>query len=76
MLRDETGTHIFTGDSLFPGGVGNTAGLEQFSSLLGDVQRELFDRFDDDTIIHPGHGDATTLGAERPHLPAWAARGW
>ena len=76
VLRDETGTHIFTGDSLFPGGVGNTAGLEQFSSLLGDVQRELFDRFDDDTIIHPVHGDATTLGAERPHLPAWAARGW
>lgn len=69
-------THIFTGDSLFPGGVGKTHGAADFTSLLDDVTSQIFDRFDDDTVIHPGHGDSTTLGAERPQLDAWRARGW
>lgn len=69
-------THIFTGDSLFPGGLGRTDGPENFRTLLTDVTRELFDQYDDRTVIHPGHGDATTLGAERPHLDEWRARGW
>lgn len=69
-------THIFTGDSLFPGGVGWTESPAHFASLLGDVTREIFDRFSDDTVIHPGHGDSTTLGAERPHLDEWLERGW
>ena len=70
-------THIWTGDSLFPGGVGNVQGdPERFASLLRDVQTRIFDIYDDDTWIYPGHGPDTTLGAERPHLRDWRARGW
>lgn len=68
--------HLFTGDSLFPGGVGATSGPADFASLLGDVETKLFDRFADDTVVHPGHGLPTTLGVERPHLKEWRARGW
>lgn len=76
--RDPHGpVHLFTGDSLFPGGVGNTGGDRQrFESLYNDVVERIFNRFDDDTIVHPGHGKPTTLGAERPSLPEWRSRGW
>lgn len=70
-------THLFTGDSLFPGGVGNTDGDdERFTSLLDDVEQRLFDVHDDSAVVHPGHGATTTLGAERPHLAEWRERGW
>ena len=69
-------THLFTGDSLFPGGVGRVTNPEDFKSLLHDVETKLFERFPDDTVVHPGHGDDTTLGAERPHLAEWRTRGW
>ena len=70
-------THIWSGDSLFPGGVGNVQrDPERFASLLGDVQARIFDAYDDDTWIYPGHGADTTLGAERPHLQEWRERGW
>ncbi|RJN31365.1 MBL fold metallo-hydrolase [Nesterenkonia natronophila] len=69
-------THIFTGDSLFPGGVGKTWSPEDFQQLIDDVEARLFAQYDDDTIIHPGHGDPTTLGAERPKLAQWRERGW
>ncbi len=70
-------THLFTGDSLFPGGVGNTKNAGQsFASLIEDVTARVFEVFDDDTWFYPGHGDDSTLGAERPHLPQWRARGW
>jgi glyoxylase-like metal-dependent hydrolase (beta-lactamase superfamily II) len=68
--------HLFTGDSLFPGGVGRTWSPEDFTSLMDDVERRVFARFDDDTRVYPGHGDDTTLGRERPHLARWRARGW
>jgi glyoxylase-like metal-dependent hydrolase (beta-lactamase superfamily II) len=76
--RDPDGaTHVFTGDSLFPGGVGNTQGdAARFTSLLDDVEQRLFAVLPDDTVVHPGHGAGTTLGAERPHLAEWRARGW
>lgn len=68
--------HLFTGDSLFPGGVGNTdRDPGRFAQLLTDVRTRLFDRFDD-AWVYPGHGAGTTLGAERPHLEEWRARGW
>ncbi|MGJ6981089.1 MBL fold metallo-hydrolase [Aestuariimicrobium soli] len=67
---------VFTGDSLFPGGVGKTSGAENFTRLLDDVTSLLFEALPDETIVHPGHGDSTTLGAERPHLKEWRARGW
>lgn len=77
-LTDADGkrTHLFTGDSLFPGGVGKTGSPEDFTRLLDDVTAKLFDRFDDETVVYPGHGKDTTLGAERPHLDEWRARGW
>lgn len=68
--------HLFTGDSLFPGGVGRTTSPEDFNSLFTDVRTRLFDVFDDAAVVHPGHGDSTTLGAQRPHLPQWRERGW
>jgi glyoxylase-like metal-dependent hydrolase (beta-lactamase superfamily II) len=76
--RDPDGpTQLFTGDSLFPGGVGNTKNPGQsFDSLIEDVTARVFDVYDDDTVVWPGHGASTTLGAERPHLPEWRARGW
>jgi glyoxylase-like metal-dependent hydrolase (beta-lactamase superfamily II) len=70
-------THLFTGDSLFPGGIGNTKNPGQsFASLIEDVTTRVFDVYDDDTWFYPGHGDDSTLGAERPHLDEWRARGW
>ncbi|WP_232548620.1 MBL fold metallo-hydrolase [Propioniciclava soli] len=69
-------TQLFTGDSLFPGGVGKTKSDADFASLLGDVTAKVFDHFADNTVVHPGHGDPTTLGEERDQLPAWRARGW
>lgn len=69
-------THLFTGDSLFPGGVGKTGSADDFASLFAGVRDLIFGQFDDDTVVHPGHGEATTLGAERGALPEWQARGW
>jgi glyoxylase-like metal-dependent hydrolase (beta-lactamase superfamily II) len=69
-------THLFTGDSLFPGGPGKTGSPEKFTSLMDDLETKIFGRFPDDTVVHPGHGDDTTLGVERPHLEEWRARGW
>lgn len=73
---DDGVSHLFTGDSLFPGGVGRAPAPDDFTSLLRDVETKIFARFDDTTVVHPGHGDDTTLGAERPHLAEWRARGW
>ncbi len=69
-------TQLFTGDCLFPGGVGRTTKPADFESLFNGVKTKIFDRFDDDTVVYPGHGDDTTLGAERPHLAEWRARRW
>ena len=81
LLYDDTSPgghpHLFTGDSLFPGGVGNTFGDDTaFVQLIDDVETKVFDRLPDETWFYPGHGDDSTLGAERPHLAEWRARGW
>jgi len=69
--------HLFTGDSLFPGGVGNTFGdASAFQQLIDDVETKIFGRLPDDTWFYPGHGNDSTLGAERPHLAEWRERGW
>lgn len=69
--------HIFSGDSLFPGGVGNTQkDPQRFTQLITDVTERLFGSYPDSAVVHPGHGKPTTLGAERPHLEEWCARGW
>ena len=69
-------TQLFTGDCLFPGGLGRTTKPAEFDSLYEDVKTRVFDRFGDETVVYPGHGDDTTLGAERPHLEEWRERRW
>jgi glyoxylase-like metal-dependent hydrolase (beta-lactamase superfamily II) len=77
LYRDPgAGPHLFTGDSLFPGGPGRTTSPEEFSSLLDDLETRVFAELTDDTWIYPGHGNDSTLGAERPHLGEWRERGW
>jgi glyoxylase-like metal-dependent hydrolase (beta-lactamase superfamily II) len=69
--------HLFTGDSLFPGGVGATFGdADAFAQLIGEVETKLFGRLPDDTWFYPGHGGDGVLGDERPHLAEWRDRGW
>jgi glyoxylase-like metal-dependent hydrolase (beta-lactamase superfamily II) len=69
--------HLFTGDSLFPGGPGNTDhDAERFNSLMTDLENRVFAELPDGTWVYPGHGGDTTLGTERPHLAEWRARGW
>jgi glyoxylase-like metal-dependent hydrolase (beta-lactamase superfamily II) len=69
-------TQLFTGDCLFPGGVGKTWQPGDFTQLLEDVTTRVFDVYGDSTVVYPGHGDDTTLGAERPNLADWRERGW
>jgi glyoxylase-like metal-dependent hydrolase (beta-lactamase superfamily II) len=74
-LADEP--HLFTGDSLFPGGPGNTGNdRARFNSLITDLEERIFAELPDGTWVYPGHGGDTTIGAERPHVPEWRARGW
>lgn len=71
------GGHLFSGDCLFPGGIGNTEkDPARFTRLLDDVETKVFGQLPDSTWVYPGHGADTTLGAERPSLPEWRARGW
>jgi glyoxylase-like metal-dependent hydrolase (beta-lactamase superfamily II) len=67
---------LFSGDTLFPGGPGATK-FEggDFSTIIDSIEHRLF-TFPDDTLVLPGHGVDTTIGAERPHLDEWIARGW
>ncbi|WP_341928259.1 MBL fold metallo-hydrolase [Nocardioides psychrotolerans] len=78
VYRDPEGhPHLFTGDSLFPGGVGNTFGdADAFVQLVGEVETKVFGTLPDDTWFYPGHGGDSVLGAERPHLAEWRERGW
>lgn len=76
LYNDPVGhPHVFTGDSLFPGGVGKST-PETFPQLIDDVEHRLFDELPDETWVYPGHGKDTTLGQERPHLAEWRERGW
>ncbi|GAC55970.1 hypothetical protein GOHSU_02_01140 [Gordonia hirsuta DSM 44140 = NBRC 16056] len=77
VLTERNGrAHLFTGDSLFPGGIGKTWEPGDFEILLDEVETKLFARYADDAVVYPGHGKDTTLGAERPHLGQWRQRGW
>jgi len=67
---------VFTGDTLFPGGPGNTRGPgSSFEQILSSIETALFS-LDDDTIVLPGHGLDTTIGTERPSFGDWVRRGW
>lgn len=67
---------LFSGDTLFPGGPGATRGnAVNFATIIRSIQQRLF-TLPDDTVVLPGHGGDTTIGAERPHLQEWIDRGW
>ncbi|MGH9301444.1 MAG: MBL fold metallo-hydrolase [Acidimicrobiales bacterium] len=68
---------LFSGDTLFPGGPGNTAAPGgDFPAIIESIDRRLFAPLAPDTIVMPGHGVDTTIGSERPHLQEWIDRGW
>jgi glyoxylase-like metal-dependent hydrolase (beta-lactamase superfamily II) len=69
-------THLFTGDSLFPGGPGRTMNVTEFTSLMDDLEERVFGVYADSTWFYPGHGNDSTLGAERPSVAEWRSRGW
>jgi glyoxylase-like metal-dependent hydrolase (beta-lactamase superfamily II) len=68
---------LFSGDTLFPGGPGATS-FEggDFDTIIGSIENRLFKVFGSETLVLPGHGDNTTIGAESPSLDDWVARGW
>lgn len=77
LYQDPAGTaHLFTGDSLFPGGPGRTTNPTDFAQIMDDLEAKVFGPLPDETWVYPGHGKDSTLGAERPHLGEWRARGW
>lgn len=68
---------LLSGDTLFPGGPGNTKFQGgSFPTIIKSIERRLFAVFPADTLVMPGHGADTTIGTERPHLDEWVARGW
>jgi glyoxylase-like metal-dependent hydrolase (beta-lactamase superfamily II) len=76
LLQSGGESHLFAGDTLFPGGPGNTFGdAKAFETIIGSLESKLF-ALPDDTHVYPGHGDDTTIGAEKPSLEEWRARGW
>ncbi len=77
LVHGEERPHLFSGDTLFPGGPGNTFGsAENHRRIMDGLESRVFGRLPDETWVYPGHGDDTTLGAERPHLAEWRDRGW
>ena len=75
-FRVEGAPLVFTGDTLFPGGPGNTKSKEgDFDTIIQSLDTRLF-TLPAETIVMPGHGVSTTIGAERPHLREWVDRGW
>jgi glyoxylase-like metal-dependent hydrolase (beta-lactamase superfamily II) len=68
---------LFSGDTLFPGGPGNTKFPGgDFPTIIRSIEDRLLSPLPVETIVLPGHGDDTTIGAERPHLQEWVDRGW
>jgi glyoxylase-like metal-dependent hydrolase (beta-lactamase superfamily II) len=78
LLHQEPGgpAHLWTGDSLFPGGPGRTTNPADFKSIMTDLEAKVFGRLPDDTWFYPGHGKDSTLGRERSAIPEWRVRGW
>ena len=73
----EESSMLFTGDTLFPGGLGNTNhDAQDFATIITSIDERIFGVFGDDVTIWPGHGGESTIGTERPHLDEWVERGW
>ena len=76
-FRIEGSPVLLSGDTLFPGGPGNTAtDLGDFPTIINSIERRIFASLPPETIVMPGHGLDTTIAAERPHLDEWIERGW
>ena len=70
------GEHLISGDTLFPGGPGNTWDNKQaFEQIIDSIERKLF-VLPGQTRVYPGHGKDTTIETEKPHLQEWIERGW
>jgi glyoxylase-like metal-dependent hydrolase (beta-lactamase superfamily II) len=68
---------FFSGDTLFPGGPGNTTYPGgDFDAIIRSIDERIFATLPASTMVLPGHGDDTTIGAEQPHLDEWIERGW
>ena len=66
---------VFTGDTLFAGGPGATGrSYSDFGTIVESIRTRLL-TLPPETVVHTGHGDDTTIGAEAPHLDEWIARG-
>ena len=66
---------LFSGDTLFRGGPGATGrSYSSFDTIIDSISTKVF-ALPDETVVHTGHGDDTTIGAERPHLQEWIDRG-
>lgn len=77
LVHGDERDHLFTGDTLFPGGPGNTFGSDAaFEQIMDGLEARVFGQFGDDTWVYPGHGRDTTLGRERPNVAEWRERGW
>jgi glyoxylase-like metal-dependent hydrolase (beta-lactamase superfamily II) len=68
---------LLSGDTLFPGGPGNTS-FEggDFDTIIRSIEERIFSKFAPETIVMPGHGADTTIGTETPHLQEWIDRRW
>ncbi|MFE8947305.1 MBL fold metallo-hydrolase [Streptomyces sp. NPDC007856] len=67
---------LFSGDTLFAGGPGATGrSYSDFPTIIRSLRERLL-ALPDDTVVHTGHGDTTTIGAEAPHLQEWIERGF
>jgi len=76
-FRLEGAPVVFSGDTLFPGGPGNTTFPGgDFATIIASLEQRLFSPLPADTLVLPGHGTDTTIGAESPHLQEWVDRGW
>jgi len=67
---------LFTGDTLFPGGAGATPNRKAFKQVMTSIEDRFYKVLTDDVLVLPGHGDDTTIGAEKPHFDEWVSRGW
>jgi glyoxylase-like metal-dependent hydrolase (beta-lactamase superfamily II) len=76
LVEGASRAHLFSGDTLFPGGHGRTTTREEHELIMDGLEERVFGRLPDRTHVYPGHGDDTTIGTERPQLGHWRERGW
>ena len=74
-FHDVSGGHVFSGDTLFCGGPGATGrSFSDFPTIITSIREQLL-TLPPETVVHTGHGESTTIGAEAPNLEEWVRRG-